>query len=363
MVNKEKFAFVIMPFSRDSNYIYENVIKKILEEVGFKVSRADNIEIQGNILKNIILSIYNSDLVIAELTSNNPNVLYELGIAHSFQKNTIMLTQSLNDLPFNLKSYRVIEYNTDIRKINIAEEELRKSAGEVMKNNLFFGNPVSDFLLSSNKSANELFKDLSSNKQVSVAIKDEEGFLDHLINWNEGMNEITKLIEDDVKATDSIRVNTEATSEKINNLNSSSLSNSSKMVLARNLIKEYSEYLNDFQKILNENNNLYFDINNKIENSLEYIINFQIGISENDNIKKSFDEIFKLEKSINSAINGINTMKESIIGLPRMEKNLNMAIIEASNELEILITNMTRTLSQIQRARSIIKSKNPNIIS
>src|SRR6185369_5698014 len=70
-------AFVIMPFDIEFDSIYEKLIKKPLEEVGYDVKRADSLIDQQNILSAIVQGIAKADLVVADLTLTNPNVFYE----------------------------------------------------------------------------------------------------------------------------------------------------------------------------------------------------------------------------------------------------------------------------------------------
>ena len=106
-MNEEKCtAFVIMAFDKEFDAIYSDLIKPSLEKIGYEVKRADSLLSQQNILKDIVREIASADLIIAELTSLNPNVFYELGIAHALRKPTILLTQSIEELPFDLRSFR-----------------------------------------------------------------------------------------------------------------------------------------------------------------------------------------------------------------------------------------------------------------
>lgn len=82
------------------NYLYRYLIADGLSNLGYDVRRADDILSQNNILSDIISSIYSSDLIVADLTGSNPNVYYELGIAHAFNKNVILLIQDIEELPF-----------------------------------------------------------------------------------------------------------------------------------------------------------------------------------------------------------------------------------------------------------------------
>ena len=102
-----KSAFVIMPFDDEFDSAYELFIKEALEGAGFETRRADELVNHRNILQDVIAGIESADLVVADLTGANPNVFYELGVAHSLERPTILLTQSVDDPPFDLRSYRV----------------------------------------------------------------------------------------------------------------------------------------------------------------------------------------------------------------------------------------------------------------
>ena len=144
--NEMSSAFVLMPFDEGFAPVYSEFIKPVLESVGVVVSRADNIESQQNILRDVMGGIGGSDLIIADLTSSNPNVYYELGVAHASRKPVIHLTQSLEEVPFDLRSHRLIEYSTHFSKIEEAREKLRNYAEAFLRGELLIGSPVTDFL-------------------------------------------------------------------------------------------------------------------------------------------------------------------------------------------------------------------------
>ena len=104
-------AFVLMPFDSEFDKIFNDLIKPTLEEAGYDVNRADSILNQQTILKDIVRGIAEADLVVADLTSLNVNVFYELGISHALRKHAVLLTQSMEEVPFDLRSYRIIRYS------------------------------------------------------------------------------------------------------------------------------------------------------------------------------------------------------------------------------------------------------------
>lgn len=109
-----KLCFVIMPFNEKLNSIYESIIKIVLKEIKYNALRADEIFTSKPIIDDIWQNIKKSKFLIADLTDRNPNVFYELGLAHALSKDVILLTQNLNDIPFDLRHYRIIVYQDTI---------------------------------------------------------------------------------------------------------------------------------------------------------------------------------------------------------------------------------------------------------
>lgn len=107
-------CFMLMPFSEEFDYIY-GVIKKDLNDNGLICNRADEIAGSKPILNKILTEILKSRYIIADLTNYNPNVFYELGIAHSFKdsQNILLLKQKESKIPFDLTHLTYIEYTPD----------------------------------------------------------------------------------------------------------------------------------------------------------------------------------------------------------------------------------------------------------
>lgn len=109
----ENTCFVVMPFDSLFQIQYERVIRPAVEELGLKCVRGDELYSKPQVMSDIWRSIRTSRLIIAELTGKNPNVFYEIGLAHAIGKPIILLTRNENDVPFDLKSLRYRYYNVD----------------------------------------------------------------------------------------------------------------------------------------------------------------------------------------------------------------------------------------------------------
>ncbi|HEV2199286.1 MAG TPA: hypothetical protein VGR73_05665 [Bryobacteraceae bacterium] len=125
-------AFVAMPFEEPFETIYREVIQPEGERLGLDVTRVD--ELTGRIIfEDIKREISESKVVIAEITAPNQNVFYELGYAHALNKPTILLARRGRDLPFDIRSYRVIFYDDSIGGKPEVERNLTKHLRSVLQ--------------------------------------------------------------------------------------------------------------------------------------------------------------------------------------------------------------------------------------
>lgn len=106
-----KKAFVLMPFHDPLNSYYVSIYKPALEAAGYVVTRADDIYAPRPIMLDIQESILEADLILCEMSGRNPNVFYELGLAHAVGKSVILVSDKESDIPFDLRHVRAISYD------------------------------------------------------------------------------------------------------------------------------------------------------------------------------------------------------------------------------------------------------------
>jgi hypothetical protein len=117
VLRDEALCFVLMPFGNDKNVqeIFADQVAPTITAAGFRCLRADDIYDTQPIIESIWENILRARLLVADLTERNPNVFYELGIAHTVGKDVVLLSQSIDDVPFDLRHLRVILYETTPR--------------------------------------------------------------------------------------------------------------------------------------------------------------------------------------------------------------------------------------------------------
>ena len=127
-------CFVLMPFSPELEAVYR-VIRDALQspEVGFRCGRADELFGGDQIMSGVPQEMARAELIIGDLTGRNPNVFYELGLAHMTKnaERVLLLTQRIDDVPFDLRAYRYILYQPDEPGLRTLREQVTNTARAV----------------------------------------------------------------------------------------------------------------------------------------------------------------------------------------------------------------------------------------
>jgi hypothetical protein len=102
----------MMPFADPVGGYYKAVYEPAIQKAGLKRVRADDdIFSTGKIIEQVWSGIQTAKVLVAELTGRNPNVFYELGLAHALQKPVVLVSSNEADVPFDIQHIRVIYYN------------------------------------------------------------------------------------------------------------------------------------------------------------------------------------------------------------------------------------------------------------
>lgn len=99
----------MMPFHPSFDVVYKT-LKSTADAVGLRCRRADDIWENPAVIQDVVSLIDRSSLVICDCTERNPNVFYEIGIAHTLGREVILITQAEADIPFDLRHLRYVKY-------------------------------------------------------------------------------------------------------------------------------------------------------------------------------------------------------------------------------------------------------------
>jgi hypothetical protein len=139
---------VMMPFSAEFDNVYSS-IRQACKDSQLSCLRADNLWANSTIIQDIFDLIYSARIIIVDFSGRNPNVMYETGIAHTLGKVVIPITQSLDDIPFDLKPHRALRYLSNREGLEDLNKGLKNRLKTVINGNIWseLSNPstVSNF--------------------------------------------------------------------------------------------------------------------------------------------------------------------------------------------------------------------------
>jgi hypothetical protein len=128
----ESDILVFMPFSPDLTPVYEDHLKAVAQKLEKSIARADDFFTNDQVVNEIWTALVSTKLVIADCTHRNPNVFYEIGLAHAIGKPTILMTQDSEDVPFDLRHRRYLKYELTPRGMKSFEESLEKTIATIL---------------------------------------------------------------------------------------------------------------------------------------------------------------------------------------------------------------------------------------
>ncbi|MFZ4761804.1 MAG: hypothetical protein ACOYK8_03195 [Alphaproteobacteria bacterium] len=122
---------LMIPFSQEFEVVYETVKSASATNL-FRCQRASDIWEDSTIIQDIFSLIYRAHVVVIDFTGKNPNVMYELGIAHTLGKHVIPITQSLDDIPFDIAHHRALKYLKNTEGLTELKDKLSKRLRQLL---------------------------------------------------------------------------------------------------------------------------------------------------------------------------------------------------------------------------------------
>jgi hypothetical protein len=132
---KEKpVCFVIMPISDVPGYdaghfgrVYEHLLKPAIVEAGYMPVRADDTNKTDYIVVGVVQKVVDSAIVLCDYSARNPNVLYELGIRHAFNRPVVLVKDTRTEKVFDIQGLRYTEYDPSLRVDTVQKDISRIS--------------------------------------------------------------------------------------------------------------------------------------------------------------------------------------------------------------------------------------------
>lgn len=170
MLEEIKECFVIMPISNTEGYenghfakVYNDIIKPAVESAGYKSIRFDEVVSSNLIQLDIVERLISVPLAICDISSRNPNVFYELGLRHAFNKPVVLMKDNITPNAFDISSFRYIEYTKEMgyRDVTSVIKQLKEAISST----------VNDWQVG--KGVNSIIKLLPDTKEIPTSLISE----------------------------------------------------------------------------------------------------------------------------------------------------------------------------------------------
>lgn len=126
-----KLVSAMMPFGPSFMPVWK-VIQQACISAGLACDRADNIWQNAAVIDDVVNLIDRSAVVVFDCSGKNPNVFYELGLAHAWGKEVIIITNNNADIPFDLRHIRYLEYSNDSHGLELLRSALAIRLSELI---------------------------------------------------------------------------------------------------------------------------------------------------------------------------------------------------------------------------------------
>lgn len=353
-------AFVLMPFDETFSSVYEDLIKGPLAACGFEVTRADSLFNQQQILKDVVKGIADATLVVADLTGLNGNVLYELGLAHALGKRTVLITQKLEELPFDLRPYRANEYSTMFNRAGDLKTFLTEIGHAVLDGSADFSNPVQDFAPHALGSRSEALAPPSSNTRGGISTVPEEdapGWLEALVGVERSGAEATAVTKKIGEHTEAIGAKITLHTERLNRAqaNLGDRAAGANLAIARDVASDLDAYATAIPPLTE-----------MLREALRGLVTGTNAIAHHGNVNDDSDAeaIEDLVESLRGAEEGMASGREGILGfaramldMPHVDRRLTTAARRVAEVVTETAEEIETAESELARARGLLQER------
>jgi hypothetical protein len=365
-MSAKPMAFILMPFDPDFDDVYSDLIKPTLEAAGFEVKRADSLLNQQNILKDVVQGIVQAQLIIADVTELNENVLYELGLAHALGKKTAMITQNIDELPFDLRPYRAVPYSVRFSRADQFRTDLRTLADGTLDESLQFSNPVLDFApgtLASSAQVSPVARETTGEgEEPNAAVggdeaEEELGFLDRIVALESSVEEITEVASRIGRKTEQVGEAVENRTQQLERAHERLGDRAAGAVLS--IAREAAQDIESYARSLEpEAKALSREMVTFVEGADALATYSVIDSEETAQQAREFaDQLSELEANLAESQRSMGEFAESMLGVSGMSKDLTRAVKASSRVVNDIATTMESSRSELTRTRNLLEER------
>ena len=347
----DKTVFVAAPSGEPFDSVYSKLIAQPLARSGFRVDRAQDLSSARNILADIVQGIEGADIVVADLTDLNPNVFYEVGVAHALRKPVILLTQDIDTLPFDLQQYRTIAYSIDFDKAERLADELKRLVARVAADNRLASGPFSDF---SAAQGEQRGPEPEKTQEDGIPDRDDSGFLDFQVEIEDAFVGAVPIVEAIVTTMTSMNERVARLAEQIEKAKTPDGQVDVRRVRA--ILRAAAQDFSTVASELRDQRVQYETRITPVEDNLERYIENVLEVNDGDveKVRRDLDSLKGSRQQIEDSRLSCVKLGEKISELPSMERHINRSLRTLRDEIFALADVLESTVRFFDRGFAVI---------
>ncbi|WP_329110714.1 hypothetical protein OG724_18405 [[Kitasatospora] papulosa] len=330
--------------------VFEDVILAACQKLEITPVRADQIAVAGEITEQVFRHIYEDDVVIADVSGGNPNVMYELGLRHTTGKLTIQIGE-FGQLPFDVSAIRTIQFSRSPRGMIDARKELEKAlqAGIIEGQDPLTATRVLHEVQSA--PAGVVTPSPAASKELE-SDDDAPGFLDSVSEIESQMNAMTEDANSIAETIETIGIVTESAGSAMEKAAQSGSNNSSRLTLVAKYATEIKDPVDKLERHANGFAQRMEEIGDNVVNILKYIE--QSSPEERPEDYEDFlDSLISMAESSREGMEGLNSFGTAAQGLGSLSRQLRGPGKKIANAVNSMRTAMASVDTWERAARSL----------
>ena len=180
----------------DLDATYKKIIRPAVESAGCKCIRADEIVESGIIDRSMYALLYYADIVIADISTFNPNAIYELGVRHALRPySTIIIKEDEGKIPFDIGHDRIISYKHLGNEIS--EAEVRKCIPQLRT--------LIQNVINEPKTDSPLYSYIHQIKKPEISEEEISSIIGELKNNEDSIYALTEMAKENMAKSDFVK--------------------------------------------------------------------------------------------------------------------------------------------------------------
>ncbi|MFF7449384.1 MULTISPECIES: hypothetical protein [unclassified Streptomyces] len=328
--------------------VFEQVIAPACAKYGINALRADGIAHAGDINEQICRYVVESDLVVADVSGGNPNVMYELGLRHITGKPTIHIGE-VGQLPFDIASIRTIHYERTRSHLAGARKEIESALEAGLRDGFELLTPARVLNGLQSRHGSESASEVGDNAETE---EDSPGLLDDFAVIEDGLDEMTSDMEAITKTIETIGALTEQSSTEMLDLTQANAPASARLAA----VARYAETISGPSAELNSTATAFAERMATLDSGIRAalgLIEMTLPDERGEETEEFLEQLMSLEETAQDGLAQIGSFGTSAVGMLRVSKHLRKPVKEISAAVKQLTSALTRMGEWAAKARAL----------